>query len=50
MENIYIILNEDGTLDTVNSNTEIEVKVLRKGQDDKKIDEVESLYETVEFS
>jgi hypothetical protein len=49
MQTIFVVLSESGRLDAIHSNDEIQVKVLRKGRDDAKIDEVESTYDEVEI-
>lgn len=49
MQNVIIILNEDGTFESVLTDSEMNVKVLRKGKDDVKIEEAESIFEQVEL-
>jgi len=49
MEILKIILNEDGKLDSVLSEGEVNVEVLRRGANDAKIDEFESILDSVEI-
>lgn len=48
MLKVAIILKDDGTYDMAYADSEVEVTVLRRGQDDNQIDKVESDLEPVE--
>jgi hypothetical protein len=44
MTNIVVVLNEDGTFDSLLTDSEIDARVLRKGQDDAAIETAEECY------
>ena len=48
MTQLFVILTEDGVYDSAYADTEVELKVLKRGQDDAKIDQVESEMEPIE--
>ena len=49
MSTIKIILNEKGQLDSVLSDDEINIEVLKRGKNDTAIDEYESILDVVEI-
>jgi hypothetical protein len=49
MQTIKVILNERGQLDTILSDDEVNLEVLRHGKDDNKIDEFESILDVVDY-
>lgn len=42
MSKVVIIVNEDGSFDTVLGDTEVEVVLFKRGQDDRQIDAAET--------
>ena len=48
MTQITVILNEDGKFETVLSDSEVNLKVLRRGTDDNDIDVAETVLEAIE--
>lgn len=49
MDTIKIILNEKGQLESILSDCEPNIEVLKRGKNDNKIDEYEALLDVVEF-
>jgi hypothetical protein len=49
MTKVAIVLNSDGTFESVHCNEELDVSVLQRGKDDDKIDSVEVVMEEVEI-
>lgn len=49
MQTIKIILNSNGQLDSVLSDDEVNLEILRHGKDDNKIDECEATLDVVDF-
>jgi len=49
MELIKIIITENGQIDSVLSEGEINLEILKRGRDDVKIDEFETILESIDF-
>lgn len=50
MDTIKIILNEQGQLETVLTDGETNIQVLKRGQDDSKIDEFEAVLDVADIN
>lgn len=49
MENLKIILNEKGQLESLLSNSELDIQILKRGLNDIEIDEAEATLDIIEF-